>query len=305
MQANASIGIEILELDHERIRFILNNVDTSFANSLRRIMIAETPIMAIEFVDIRTNTSPLHDEMFAQRLGQIPLTSSLVDNFEYFMNCTNCQGGGGCTSCSVKLTLKVACTERDTMDVTSKDLISYSKDVAPVKFRSLVDNEEVGVLICKLKRGQEVDLECTARKGIGKDHSKFTPVCVANFQYEPEIILNQNIMPKLSYEKKKEFVLSCPTKVYSLNEQTEEVEVDNHMACVFCDECVKTADAWKLDEPFVKITQKVGKYIFSVETTGALKPEEVVKHALTSMKRKLDAVKESAQLGKSNLMSMR
>ncbi len=62
-----------LTLSHNKVKFLLKNADISIANALRRIMIAEVPTLAIEFVTIDENTSALHDEFLAHRLGLIPI----------------------------------------------------------------------------------------------------------------------------------------------------------------------------------------------------------------------------------------
>jgi DNA-directed RNA polymerases I and III subunit RPAC1 len=65
--------IKIIYLDDETIVFDLIGVDVSIANSLRRILLAEVPTMAIETVYIQDNTSILQDEVLSHRLGLIPL----------------------------------------------------------------------------------------------------------------------------------------------------------------------------------------------------------------------------------------
>ena len=57
--------IQILEKDENNIKFVLEGVTPSFANELRRIMMVETPTMAIEWVDFRKNDSILNDEIMA------------------------------------------------------------------------------------------------------------------------------------------------------------------------------------------------------------------------------------------------
>jgi len=59
----------------------------------------------------------------------------------------------------------------------------------------------------------------------------------------------------LSEEKKKEFVHSCPTKTFELTDMGGIRVVDN-MRCIFCDECLKVVEDWRLPEPYVKISQK-------------------------------------------------
>jgi len=295
-----NITIEIIDLKEDSIKFVVNNVDTSFANALRRVMIAEVPTMAIEFVNINNNMSSLHDEFLAQRLGLIPLTSHNIDDFQYFMDCKFCQGGIGCDYCSVRLTLKVKNNNRDVRDITSMDIQSASHNVKPAKYFSVINKDEngrpqeVGILIGKLKEGQEVDVECIARKGIAKDHTKYCPVAVANFQYEPLIELNQQIIQNVSKEQKIAFVKSCPTNVYELT-HTDEIVVADNLKCVFCDECVKVADSWNKEVPPVKVLQKKFRFIFTVETNGSLRPEDVVRHAFKEMRSKLNVVKDSCE----------
>jgi DNA-directed RNA polymerase alpha subunit len=53
--------IEILETSQEQLRFILSNCEAALANSLRRIMLAEVPSMAIHIVNVFENNSVLND----------------------------------------------------------------------------------------------------------------------------------------------------------------------------------------------------------------------------------------------------
>ena len=136
--------IEIIKLEDYYLEFYLFNADLSFANSLRRIMIAEVPTMAIDMVNIRTNTSPLFDEFISHRLGLIPLNSSQISKYEYSRKC-NCNES--CELCSVQFSIKEKCLQ-ESMEITTDHIKSNSLDsvVMPVKY----ENEDP-ILICKLR----------------------------------------------------------------------------------------------------------------------------------------------------------
>ena len=72
-------SIKVTELLKYSVKFELYNTDLAIANALRRIMISEVPTMAIDLVEVRENTSALHDEMIAHRIGLIPLYSPNIN----------------------------------------------------------------------------------------------------------------------------------------------------------------------------------------------------------------------------------
>jgi len=115
-------SIEILEMndDDNLLKFKLTNTDLSMANSLRRVMIAEVPTLAIHWVAVESNSSPLDDQYLAHRLGLIPLKSDAVHDFEEPRNCTCITEG--CTRCGVEFTLSVVNRGSNHLDVTSYDL---------------------------------------------------------------------------------------------------------------------------------------------------------------------------------------
>mmetsp|Transcript_29210 Transcript_29210/g.86482 ORF Transcript_29210/g.86482 Transcript_29210/m.86482 type:complete len:440 (-) Transcript_29210:400-1719(-) len=68
----------------DELIFEIVGCDASFANALRRVMIQDVPTVAIEKVYIWNNTSIIHDEVLAHRIGLIPLNCDprLFDDFE-------------------------------------------------------------------------------------------------------------------------------------------------------------------------------------------------------------------------------
>ena len=79
---NKMTDIEIKSKTEEELVFDIKGVDPTLVNTLRRIMIAEVPTMAIETVIINQNTSIIPDEVLSHRLGLIPILADANDFIE-------------------------------------------------------------------------------------------------------------------------------------------------------------------------------------------------------------------------------
>jgi DNA-directed RNA polymerase II subunit RPB3 len=80
------------------------------------------------------------------------------------------------------------------------------------------------VKILVLAPGQEIKLRAIARKGVGKDHAKWMPVATVAMSPIPDIQINHAQMSTLTDAQKKEFVESCPQKVFKIS-------AANNMVC--------------------------------------------------------------------------
>ncbi|MDD5111593.1 MAG: DNA-directed RNA polymerase subunit D [Candidatus Altiarchaeota archaeon] len=143
--------------DKNRISFNIKDVDVPMLNALRRTVVSEIPVMAIESITYTTNTSIMGDELLSHRIGLVPLKTD-QKMFNNIADCT-CKGKG-CGKCTVKLTLKADGPKT----VYSGELTPADGETSPV-FDTIP--------LIKLTQSQHLDFEATAQLGIGKDHAKW------------------------------------------------------------------------------------------------------------------------------------
>jgi len=179
--------IEKLEKDKRtgRVSLLMKKTTPAFVNALRRTIMDTVPTMAIEEIEYAQNTSALYDEMLANRLGLIPITTDLK-GYELPESC-KC-AGEGCARCQVKLTLKA----KGPKTVYSGDMESKDPKVKPA-----IDS----IPIVKLLKGQELTLTATAQLGRGKNHVKHAAGLVW-YTYKPSLKVNNNHPDIEAYESK-------------------------------------------------------------------------------------------------------
>lgn len=192
-----------MQANRTNIDFVLQNTTLSLANSLRRVMLAEIPTLAIDLVEIQSNTSVLADEFLAHRLGLIPLSARDIDSLLYGRDCT-CDDF--CDNCACFLRLSAVNRNSDeNMKIFARDLVLETRDGMPVEAWPagrgmgapdgdelptrgqpiIMDENQKGPLICQLRKGQELKVRCIAKKGIAKEHAKWAPTAAIGFEYDP------------------------------------------------------------------------------------------------------------------------
>lgn len=159
--------IDILQKEEERIVIKFSNVPRQYVNAIRRLSISEVPTLAIDDVVILENSSVMHDEAIAHRLGLIPLRTDL-DRFVMPHDC-DCKSTLGCSKCRVLLVLDSEANEK-TKVVTSGELLSEDELVKPV-------SDDIPIVV--LAPSQKLKFEAYARLGVGKDHAKWQPTSAA------------------------------------------------------------------------------------------------------------------------------
>jgi len=162
-----SASAEILEKTNERIVVKFNNIPRQYVNSLRRLAISEVSTLAIDDVVILENSSVMHDEAVAHRLGLIPLRTD-PGRFVMPHEC-DCKSTLGCSKCRVLLVLDAEANEK-TVAVSSGELVSEDETVKPV-------SKDIPIVV--LAPNQKLKFEAYARLGTGKDHAKWQPTSVA------------------------------------------------------------------------------------------------------------------------------
>ena len=260
------------------LRLIVEDVDTAFMNSLRRIILAEVPSMAIDEVVIVENSSMINDEILAHRLGLIPLKTDL-DSYNLPEDCS-CKSELGCNLCRASLTLDVE-AGNNIRTVYSNELVSENPSIVPVSDK---------IPIAKLAPAQKIKLEAYARLGKGEKHAKWQPVSVAAYKQFPKVKVNEALCDTCG-----KCVEVCPKRVLTLSESGKTLELRNVIDCTVCKDCVNVCPA---SPPALEVSWNKNVFVLDIESTGALPVERIVLEALKVLDKKVELFLEQLSVKK-------
>jgi len=294
------LHIDIISKDEEEIVFDLIGVDASIANALRRILLAEVPTIAIEKVWFSANSGIIQDEVLAHRVGLVPLKVNPLkldyvqknpdtgedeetdaDTLVLHLN-VHFPLANGATNDAIAGGISVA----PTGDVLAKHLVWLPIGGQGEAFPEGVAAVQPDIVLAKLRPGQHIEFEAHAWKGIGKDHAKFSPVATAAYRLLPDVTLPA---PVVNAEAE-ELVKMCPLNVFDIEDLgggsqkggQKQAVVSRPRDCTMCRECIRK-EGWS-DK--VQLRRKADHFIFTVESTGAMAPEVIVREAISALKDK-------------------
>ena len=300
--------------------FSLIGIDASIANAFRRILIAEVPTLAIEYVYINNNTSIVQDEVLAHRLGLVPLTADT--NGLYWMKWRprplSVDHEPQDTD-TVVFKLEIECTKNKNAKADETHPLKkyhnahvYARDMVycPSGRQDQHFCEPDGVprpvnpdiLLVKMRPGQALDIEMHCIIGKGADHTKFSPVATASYRLLPTIDI---IKPILGNDARK-FARCFPKGVIGLEDvTTEESEkegsgyeghageqkavVRNAFKDTVSRECLR-------HEEFngkVKLGRVRDHFIFMVESTGQFESDLLFLESVKLLKTRAGRLKNS------------
>ena len=166
---NFNPNVKVVNYGNDVVTFELDGKTSALPNSLRRVMISEIPTLSIDSVIFYSNDSVLHDEFIAQRLTMLVLDSKIPCKCD---KCDKSDIANKVCECEYTFTINVKCVDHEPLIVTSDMLMPVDHEVKCVHSESI---------ITRLTYGQTLCLQAVAKRGVGKTHAKWSPVCGIGF----------------------------------------------------------------------------------------------------------------------------
>ncbi len=263
------LKVDVLDQTEHKLVLVVEGISIEMINALRRIILTEVPVMAIDEVIILKNDSPLYDEIISHRLGLIPLKTDL-DVYKLPQEC-EC-GGFGCPLCQVSLTCEITNNTNTPLEIYSGDLKSNDPKIIPV---------DPNIPIVKIDKNDKVIIEAYAILGLAKDHAKWQAVSNVAYRHYPLVEFDGSLFK--NPEENRLIVKMCPEKLFKLtNNDSLKLKEDYWKSCNLCMSCKNNSD----DK--IKVNPKEDVYILSIESDGVLEFKVLIRQIFKIFNEKID-----------------
>jgi len=281
--------VKIVKVEDLYLEFDLIGYDPAIANAVRRILLSDVPTMAIEKVHIYQNTSIMQDEVLAHRLGLIPLKAdprlfkwkepdakdegTEEDTLEFFLS-TKCK----------RNPLRNEAGEGPYVEhhVYTKQ-IQWVPNGSQAEKMAAPGPVEDDILINKMRPGHEMEFKLFAVKGLGRDHAKFSPVATTFYRLLPQITIIKDVFDNDALRLQK-----CFSPGVVELEPTEDGRKKAVVVNARYDSCSRNVYRHNDLKECVVLEKIKDHFIFNVESTGAIKPTEMVPMAMQILIEKCD-----------------
>lgn len=271
------MNIDVLEMTPTKAEFVVSGTSPTFANAMRRIIVADVPTMAINDVEFHLgpimeeggkayeSISPLFDEVIAHRLSLVPIPTDL-EQFNLKEKCA-C-GGEGCPSCTIMYSLnkKGPCTV-------------YSGDLEPLGNEQYRVKDDL-IPIVKLADDQALLVYATAELGTGRQHAKWQATVGAGYRYFANIEIDSG-----KCDVGCSCVEICPKGV--LAKDGRKVVVKHPEKCNLCNSCVEMCET-----EAITVTGDPTKILFRFETDGSVSAKDILLNGLKILEERFEHVRE-------------
>lgn len=262
------MDVEVVSNTDEQLKFAVKGIEPTFMNTLRRLIMDEVAIPAVQKVYIAENTSVLYDDILAHRLGLIPLKGG--EALTLIEKC-DCEGKG-CARCESILTMEVEAKEDNFMVYSGR-----------LKSEGSLFPANNNIPLAELNAGQKITLEAHARLGTGREHAKWQPVSACTVTLEPIISIDRE-----KCQESAVCVESCPKKVLSIKDK--KLIVVSLWDCSMCKLCEELCP-----NGAIKISYNEKNSMLALETTGSLTNSELVLAACDLVLKKCDELSKAVK----------
>lgn len=282
-----------------RMKILIEDVDASQVNALRRAIMADVPKMAISKVmftlgvnqdnnrgEIFESVNALPDEVIAHRLAMVPIPTQPDEGMVFPEACENCmdlaEDDKGCPMCQVLYTLNVQGPSSDSDEpfrvVRAGDLTNVSDPVFDIS------EEMQSIPITYLAQGQFLEFIAFATLGRGRDHAKWSAASAVTFQplYEAELKKPKKASVLFNLDLKTSDGRPIDAKLFT-NKKCSDVSTVLDLEKALHQVGNGTGRDADFDDAIV-LNKVEGSFVFSYETDGSLAPEAVFNAAIEELK---------------------